>query len=204
MPKDQKKTGRQNYDWGKIKHDYVTDPQSSLRKISEKYGIRYATVAHKSKAEGWFATRNEHQSRVISKAISETEDIRAKAVALESDYLRMLAKHLGEVLSDDLQFHRHLVTTSQGMDVTTTEEIFAKADTRAMKDSFQMIKMMDDLNMAINGLERIENIRKHQIDAERLQLEREKFEFEKQKAEFSRPDSTNTIRIEGFEKGWSD
>jgi uncharacterized protein YjcR len=204
MPKNQKKTGRQNYDWAKIQLEYVTDPHMTLRKIAEKHGINYVTVAKKSKAEGWFATRKEHQSRVISKAISETEDIRAKAVALETDYLRMLTEHLGEILKDKDQFHRHLVTSTQGVEVTTSEEVFNKADTRAMKDSFQMLKMMDELSLAINSLERIENIRKHELDAERLQLDREKFEWEKQKAEYARPDSSNSIRIEGFEEGWAE
>ena len=205
MPKDQKKkTGRQNYDWNPVKHDYITDPSMSLRKVAKKYDISLDAVAHKSKAEGWFAARKEHQNKIVTKAITETEDIRARAIALESDYLRMLTEHLGEILADKEQFHRHLVTSTQGMEVTTSEEIFGKADTRAMKDSFQMVKMMDDLHLAINGLERIENIRKHEIDAERLALEREKFEWEKQKAEMFKPDKSAVIRIEGFEKEWAE
>ena len=204
MPKDQKKkTGRQNYDWVKIKHEYITSPNTSLRKIAAKYGISMNALAHRSKAENWFASRTEHQNNLVTKAVTETAELQAKLIALESEYLNMLMDHLGEILSDKDQFHRHIVTNTQGMDVTTTEEIFSKADTRAMKDSFQMIKMFDDISVRINNIERIENIRKHEIDAARLQLERERFEFEKQKAEFAKPDSSNVIRIEGFEEGWS-
>lgn len=205
MPKDQtKKSGRQNYDWVKIKHEYITSPNTSLRKIAAKYGISMNALAHKSKAENWFASRTEHQNRLVTKAITETEDLQAKAIAMESDYMRMLMDHLGAILSDPEQFHRHLVTEGSDNYYGVEEKIFGKADTRAMKDSFQMIKMFDELNMRINNLERIENIRKHEIDAERLQLEREKFEFEKQKAEYAKPDSSNSIRIEGFEEGWSE
>lgn len=204
MPKDPHINGGIRHDWAAIKHYYVTDPGASLRKAAKKYGVSEHSIYKKSKAEDWFATRKKHQANITAKAIAETEDLRAKAIAIESEYLTKLSMRLGRIIDDEDQYHRHLVTSTQGMEVTTTEEIFGKADTRAMKDSFQMVKMMDDLFMAINNLERIENIRKHEIDAARLQLEREKFEFEKQKAEFNKPDKSNAIRIEGFEEGWSE
>ena len=69
--KSSKKDGGQRYDWEKIKLDYVTTPGSSLKKIAEKYGIRFATVADKSSADSWFATKREYQQEVSRQALKK-------------------------------------------------------------------------------------------------------------------------------------
>ena len=107
---NKKKTGRPNYDWAKIQHEYVTDPDMTLRKIAEKHGMNYVTVAKRSKAEGWFATRKKHQSNVISKAISKTEAKQAKELSEEADFLQLMKGHMSRMLNDDMQFQRQLVT----------------------------------------------------------------------------------------------
>lgn len=202
MPKNQKKTGRQNYDWAKIQHEYVTDPQMTLRKIAEKYGINYKTVAKKSKADNWFATRKRCQSRVVLKSISKTEDRLAKELSDEADFLTMLKGHMDKMLSDSEQFQRQ--TYVDPITGELKEKVCDKADTRAMKDAMQTLDLMEKMTRSIYNLQKAEAIQKHQLDAERLALEREKFEWEKQKADMLKPDASNSIRIEGFEEGWSE
>ena len=63
-----KKTGRQNYDWDVIKLDYISNPKSSINQISEKYGIRRATVAQKSRENGWANAKKEYLQKVSTKA----------------------------------------------------------------------------------------------------------------------------------------
>ena len=201
MPKNQKKkNGRQNYDWAAIQHEYVTDPKSSLRKIAKDHGINYATVAKKSKAEGWFATRKKHQSNVISKAISKTEEKQANELAREIRFLNTMKDRMEDMLKDADQFRRHIVQE----DLSTKEIVSEKYDTRAMRDSFQMLEMMEKLTRSMYEMQKIETIQKHQLDAERLQLEKDKFEFEKLKADINKPDASNTIRIDGLEEGWAE
>lgn len=201
MSNDQKKTGRQNYDWAAIMIEYVTDPKASLRGISKKYNIPYDTVAKKSKADSWFATRKKHQSRVISKAISKAADKQANELAKEMDFLTLMKGHMDRMLSDEEQFQRQLITNPLTGD--TEERVTAKFDSRALKDSMQTLKMIEEMSRSLYNIQKAEAIQRRQLEADRLQLEREKFEFEKQKAEFTKPDSTNVIRIEGFEEGWS-
>ena len=203
MPKDQKKkTGRQNYDWAKIQHEYVTDPRMTLRKIAEKHGINYKTVAKKSKAEGWFATRKKCQSKVVSKGISKTTNKMAAELSDEADFLQLMKGHVSKMLNDGQQFNRHLtVNINTG---ETTEEIYDKADTKSMKEAMQIVQMLESMTRSLYNLQKAEQIQKHNLDAERLALDRERFEFEKEKANFYKPDSTNAIRIEGFEEGWDE
>lgn len=202
MPKNQKKSGRQNYDWNPVKHDYITDPSMSLRKIAKKYNISLDAVAHKSKAEGWFAARKEHQNKIVTKAITRTENRLAKELSDEANFLALMKGHMNKMLSDNDQFQRHLVTNM--ITGETEERICGKTDSRAMKDAMQTLDLMEKMTRSLYNLQKAEAIQKQKLDAERLQLERERFEFEKEKAALGRPDSTNAIRIEGFEEGWSD
>ena len=202
MPKNQKKTGRQNYDWAKIQHEYVTDPSMTLRKIAAKHGINYKTVALRSKAEGWFATRKKCQSEVISKGISKTTDKLAAELSQTSDFLALMQGHMSRMLSDSEQFQRQIYVDPINGELK--EKVCDKSDTRAMKDAMQTLKLIEEMTRSLYNLQKAETIQKHQIEAERLALDREKFEWEKQKSEYSRPDTTNAIRIDGFEEGWSE
>lgn len=200
MPKDQKKSGRQNIDWNTIKVEYITDPTASLRKMAKKYGVSLDNLAKKSKAESWFAARKNHQNKIVTDAITQTGKSQAKELAKSMEYLHSLSDQLGEMLDDKDQFKKHFL---QDETLAMKETITTKYDTKAMKDSFQMLKMMEDLSRSLLDIQRLEAMQKHEIDVARLELERERFEFEKQKAEFNKPDSSNVIRIEGFEEGWS-
>lgn len=198
-----KKSGRQNYDWDSIMIDYVTDPTQTLRKISKKYGIPYDTVAKKSKADNWFATKKKHQSIVISKAISKTANKQANELAKEMELLSKMKDAVTDTLSDPAQFHRHIQVDAVTGDIE--DRVLDKVDTRAMKDIMQTLKMIEEMSRSLYNIQKAETIQKHQIDAERMQLEREKFEFEKQKAEANKPDTSGAvIRVEGFEDDWAD
>lgn len=201
MPAKPKKNGRQNYDWDLIKMDYVSDPQSSLKNISEKYGIRYRTVADKSKADDWFATKKKFQAEVIEKA---TAKLTAKATTKKGNELAdviMAATNIAEAIlnktKDPDQFCRYIVQEGSAESYGSAEYVFGKMDMRAAKDAVSALKAVDDLLRGYHNIQKAENL-------QRYQLEREKFEWEKQKADMLKPDATNSIRIEGFEKGWSE
>ena len=180
MPNDQKKkTGRQNYDWAKIQHDYVTDPDMSLRKIAEKYGINYKTVAKKSKADNWFATRKKCQSNVVSKAITKTENKMAAELSDEADFLQLMKGHMSRMLNDDLQFQRQLIMNP--VTGETEEKVTEKFDSRAAKDSMQILQMMESMTRSLYNIQKAEAIQRHQIELERLELEKERLALERER-----------------------
>lgn len=203
MAKKPKKSGRQNYDWNTIMIDYCSDPKATLKSISKKYDIRYDTVAKKSKADNWFATRKKQQAKVVSKALTKASEKQANELAKEIELLAKMKDAVTDTLSDPSQFHRHIQ-----VDATTgylEDRLLNKVDTRAMKDTMQVLKMIEEMSRSLYNIQKAEAIQKHQIDAERMQLERERFEFEKQKAEANKPDTSGAvIRVEGFEEGWAD
>lgn len=197
MPEKKKKNGRQNYDWDLIMNDYVCNPKMSLRKLEQKYGIPYCTIAKKSKADNWFAAKTEYReelrSRVRSKVISKDTNTLAGLVTA-SDYAQQaIVKALA---NDPEYFNKHIVSRNLNEEQATLDILNFKA----MKDMMKVIKDVEDVKRSILDIKRDDQ----RIAAERLQLEREKFEFEKQKAEMLKPDSGMSIRIEGFEQGWAE
>lgn len=202
MPKDPHITGGIRHDWATIEHEYLTNPDATLRKLAEKYGVSKNAIYKKSKAEGWFATRKKTQAKAVAKAVAKTTNRMATELSLEADFLALMEGHVGRMLKDEKQYQRQLVTNP--VTGETEERLTEKFDSRSMKDSMQILQMMEAMTRSIYNLQKAETIQKHQLEAERLQLEREKFEWEKQKSEYARPDNSNSIRIEGFEKDWAE
>jgi hypothetical protein len=202
MPKDPHITGGIRHDWATIEHEYLTDPDATLRKLAEKYGVSKNAIYKKSKAEGWFATRKKTQAKAVAKAVAKTTNRMATELSLEADFLALMEGHVGRMLKDEKQYQRQLIVNP--VTGETEERLTEKFDSRSMKDSMQILQMMEAMTRSIYNLQKAETIQKHQLEAERLQLDREKFEWEKQKAEYARPDSSNSIRIEGFEEGWAE
>lgn len=186
MPKDPHITGGIRHDWAAIKHEYVTDPNASLRKIAKKYGVSYCAIANKSKADNWFATRKKTQADIVSKGISKTVNKMANELSKESDFLERMKGHMGKMLQDDMQYQRHLVETKTfdeegGMSITTEERVYNKFDSKAMKDSMQILQMMESMTRSLYNIQKAEALERQQIERERLELEKERLALERER-----------------------
>lgn len=76
-------------DWQAIKTEYITT-ETSYRKLSQKYGIGYQAICHRSKEEGWIAMREQHKNNTTTKTleiISQQEANRAVKIHSVADKL---------------------------------------------------------------------------------------------------------------------
>lgn len=201
MPK-KPKGGRRNKSWEKIKADYVTDPGLSLKDVSEKYGVPLDTVKKRSKAESWFATKQEHRKLYAAEMAQKLHQKKRESLEQELESAMKASDIIAQMLSDPEQYQRHIVTNI--LTGTTEEAVFAKYDTKALKDTLACLKFIEDLKRSILGEQRIENIQKHEIESRRVANEEARLAWEKEKSEYAKPDSSNSIRIDGFEVGWSE
>jgi LysM repeat protein len=186
MPKDPHITGGIRHDWAAIKHEYVTDPNTSLRKIAKKYGVSLNTIAKKSKAEDWFATRKKTQTQIVTKGITKTVNKMADELSKESDFLERMKGHMDRMLQDDMQYQRHLVETKTfgedgGMTIATEERLYNKYDSKAMKDSMQILQMMESMTRSLYNIQKAEALERQQIERERLELEKERLALERER-----------------------
>lgn len=171
------KNGRQNYDWEKIKLDYMSDPKMSLKKIAEKYGIRLHTVEKRSKADNWYEEKQQYQKSLAAEVTSRVYSTQADLLEQELRAVNMMSDIILYATQDPLQFNRHIVYQN-GQQV---EAIFDVLNTKAMLDVVKAIKLIVDIKSSILGITSMEHQERMEIARAKLQLDRERLELEKQK-----------------------
>ena len=186
------KNGRQNYDWEKIRIDYISDSSSSLKKIADKYHIRLNTVEKRSKADNWYAEKREYQKSMSAEIKERVYSAQTDALEQELRAVNILEDILLEALKDKQQFNRHIVYRNGQQE----EVVFNVVNFKAMLDVVKAIKLMVDVKKSILGITSIEHEDRMALARARLQLDRERLEWERQKsAAFSNDGEKHKIGI---------
>lgn len=175
-----KKRGRQSYDWNLIMQDYISDPESTQKKMAEKYGVTLRLLEEHARTEHWLATKKEYQKKIAEKTAEKIaekiSDVRADALVRLSNVAESLLQTIERTTADSSQFNRYIVSENapapEGIGVVsvTYEKEFEKTDTKAIKDIAQSLKTISE----VLGYMKPGEVAK-------LQLEREKFEWEKKR-----------------------
>lgn len=58
-------------DWTKIKTEYITDSNSSYRRLAEKYEVSFNTLQCRAKKEGWAKLKRQAQDKITKKTIDK-------------------------------------------------------------------------------------------------------------------------------------
>lgn len=177
MPAKPKKNGRQNYDWNLISNDYICNSDMSLRKIAEKYGIPSCTVYKKSKADNWFATKQEYQKNNRAKVrakVSAKQVNELAGLVTASDYIE---KAILKAFNDPEYFNKHLVTKDLSEEQATLDIL----NTKAMKDMMRVIKDVEDVKRSILDIKKSDVSERLAIERERLALEKERLALERER-----------------------
>jgi len=131
--------------WEQIKTEYITT-DISQRKLAEKYDVPFTTLKYRAAREEWFKARQKHKDRVITKATQKAEAKQVRVACKELTLLDKIEKHLDRAISDVDQFNRYVVQEQIGHGQTeTTEQIYGKADMRALKDAMQVLTMVEKM-----------------------------------------------------------
>ena len=168
-------------DYKKIKSEYVTGTMS-YRDLCDKYGISLGPLAAKAKREEWPRLRAEHQDKVATRAIHTAEVEQATRIARELLTAEAAAGSLidacSDILSDPLQFKRHLIKVKDGDGEGYTERInegvYSVADTRRLKDLATGLDIATRLSRTLKGILDEQARQKLEIERERLEIEKSK------------------------------
>ena len=68
-------------DWTAIRQEYITNPDTSYRKLSNKYGVNVTNIAKKASSEGWVEQRNQFASETQAKTLKKISDQEANRAA---------------------------------------------------------------------------------------------------------------------------
>ena len=164
-------------DWNAIKAEYIVG-EISYRKLSEKWGVSFRTLADHARKEGWAKERNRHRNNVTKRTVQKVAARTAATNANRLLRLQQAADNMGEVIAevfgDAEQFHRHIVQTRNGDAWDAVERIFDKVDTKAIKD---LTGAMKDLAYVIRNIYDLPTKQEQSamdIAAGRLAIERDK------------------------------
>lgn len=162
-------------DWETIKSEYVTT-NISQKKLAEKYGISKNAVQYRCAVERWGEQRRQHRDRVMEKTSQRLSDAAAeRMVQLMGGTDKMLTATL-QALDDPEQFYRYLVKEKADGETYTKEEVFRKADTKAMKDMTLLLEKLTGLTRDLYGLPTREQELRRELAEEKLALEKKKME----------------------------
>ena len=162
-------------DWEPIKAEYVTT-NITKAKLAEKYGVSPSALQYRSGVEQWGPQRKAHRDRVLEQTSQRLSEAAAERMAtLMGGTDKMLAAAL-EVLDDPQQFYRYQVKVKEDGETVTKEEIFQKADTKAMKEMTSLLEKLTGITRDLYGIPTREQELKQELAAEKLALEKRKSE----------------------------
>lgn len=69
-----------DFDWTKIKSEYITTDKSSYRKLADKYGIPLGTLCKRAKRENWPELKQRSYDKKVTKTIASVEDKQVKKI----------------------------------------------------------------------------------------------------------------------------
>ncbi|MCQ2316348.1 MAG: hypothetical protein MJZ85_06655 [Bacteroidales bacterium] len=166
--------GPKGIDWLQIKTEYVTT-KTTYSRLSEKYGVSMHQIHRVSAREHWVDQRKKY----IEKCFRKTETAAMKREAKRLDRLIAATTKAIDVamgaFEDDQQFNRYIVTEGYGPGMSeVSEKVFAKVDTKALKDLTGVIKDLTCLMREFYNLPTAAQAEAQRIAAERLELEKRK------------------------------
>ncbi len=186
-------------DWTALEAEYITT-KTSYKKLAEKYSISSRTITDYAKKHNWVEKRKQYCADVVAKvvAFSSQQDVSKLNSLIKS--ADTMAKIIDKVVTDDKQFQRHLVQI-KGKKLESNEEesppylitewceeqMFEKADTKAIRD---IVASLKDLTAVVRNLNNLPT----QAEAEAQSLAKERFELERQKADLDSEDGKE-IRV---------
>lgn len=162
------------WDWDKLRTEYICG-NISLLKLSEKHGVPYKTINHRSTKERWGQQKIEYRSRVGRRAVEKLATKAAGALAEEFEVANEITKVLRAALRDAQQFNRYVGTEGQGMgESELVERVFSKVDMRALESAAKTLATVEQIKRGIAGLLTVQDEHKIDMDKRRLKLEEQK------------------------------
>lgn len=98
-------------DWNQIKTEYITT-NTSYRKLSDKYGVSFQAICHRSKEEGWIEQRELFMNKTVSKTIEKIREKQVERFSRIDSLAEQILKKLEQAVSElDVQLAKHTEKT---------------------------------------------------------------------------------------------
>lgn len=103
-----------DFDWKKIKAEYITTDKSSYRKLAEKYGIPLGTLYKRAKRENWVDLKKQSGDRTVAKQVSVIEQKQVDRMKRIQDITDKLLNKLEQAVDElDIQLYKDVVKVKE-------------------------------------------------------------------------------------------
>lgn len=135
-------------DWQKIKTEYITNPDTSYRELSQKYGVHYTNIAKRAKKEDWQQQRKQQANATQTKMIQAVERRKVDRAAKLMDVSDLLLKKI-EALVEGLEIEdaspKDLRSLSAAIkDIKEIQMIRSDADMREQEARIEKLRREAD------------------------------------------------------------
>ena len=135
-------------DWQKIKTEYITNPDTSYRELSQKYGVHYTNIAKRAKKEDWQQQRKQQANATQTKMIQAVERRKVDRAAKLMDVSDLLLQKI-EALVDELDVMdaspKDIRSLSAAIkDIKEIQMIRSDADIREQEARIEKLRMEAD------------------------------------------------------------
>lgn len=183
-----------DWDWTKIKTEYITTDKSSYRKLSEKYDIPLGTICKRAKRENWPSLKQQSYDKKVTKTIASVEDKQVKKLERIMDITDKLLDKLERAVDElDIQICKKVEKVKEieynnyeRPDKPTKEtiheteevtEVRTIIDRKGVQELASAIKSLKEVQMLKTELD--EQEQKARIDKLRKDIEADKIDDEK-------------------------
>jgi glycosyltransferase involved in cell wall biosynthesis len=98
-----------DWNWEKIKTEYITTEKSSYRRLAEKYEISLGTLSNRAKNEKWAELKKQHYDKTVTKSVEKIEKSKVDKMTRIIDVAdRLLAKIEQAVNELDIQLYKNV------------------------------------------------------------------------------------------------
>lgn len=184
-------------DWTEIEATYIAGNMTQ-RDLAASLGISYSTLSKVATENKWTEKRKKHRKKVAKKALGRAGARSARKLERLITATEKAIDTALMALEDKDQFRRYIVTEGVGDGVDRTSEmIFEKVDTKALKDLTGVLRDLTGLARDLYGIRTIGETVAEEIARERLELEKRKVEAELATKETGDEDRSIHVVMEG-------
>lgn len=161
-------------DWDALRTEYVTT-EISLSKLAEKHGVTKGALGMRCSKEKWVEERKRYKNGVITKTIRKHQEQDVKRLCKLMDATEKLIDISLRAINDEQQYNRFIVTEGIGEGMSeTSEKIFQKVDTRALKDTVAVLKDLTSMVRDFYDVPTAAQREQRDINLARLKLDEQK------------------------------
>ena len=168
-------------DWDKIKTEYTTT-KISIKKLSEKYNVKFNTMQGRSRREKWGNERKENVQKVYKKCTKKTIDFLAskktKTIINHFKIADKFSKEINKALSNNQELYTFVDGFNIEKELNTINDKkisnLVSSIEKLQKMQRQSLELYDNKDIREKELEH-----KHWLEKEKLKLQKEEFEYKK-------------------------